>query len=584
VGQFGIVARGVRLQRLVDDLGTTLLEVIEAPWPLDTEVTGVTIFDPHDELLMPPGEILLGVGVATEADMAGLVGRLERLRAAALVVKAPGMVSDGLREEVRRHGVPLLGLTRAASWFQVASLMRTLLDQRAITGTEDLAGIPAGDLFAFANAVSALVDAPVTVEDRSSRVLAFSGRQEEADSSRIETILGRRVPRRYLELLEQRGVFRDLYQTGRPVYIPSLDRGMLPRVAVAVRVGPEVLGSLWLAVSGPLSQERTEALTEAARLAALHLLHHRNTADLARQRSADLLETVLSGGATAGEAATQLGLPAGPVCVLACRVVGATGAELEAAGQRLADALALHLGAIRAGAAVAKIGHLVYAVVPVSGHGDAGQAASRMRDVAARFMSRIGHQVLLVIGIGGPARSLSEIGRARTEAERTARVLREPGRAACFEEVYLETVLDRLREVLEEDGDALHGPVARLVRYDAENATDLTASLRAYLDAFGDVGRAAAELHVHPNTFRYRLRRVREVSGLDLDDARLRLAALVQLSALAPRSLAPPLPRTASAPAASAAGPLVGSDERPVPRSSAATWLGTAQAAKLCES
>ncbi|HET6911526.1 MAG TPA: helix-turn-helix domain-containing protein, partial [Mycobacteriales bacterium] len=44
------------------------------------------------------------------------------------------------------------------------------------------------------------------------------------------------------------------------------------------------------------------------------------------------------------------------------------------------------------------------------------------------------------------------------------------------------------------------------------------ASVRAFLDAFGDVGAAAARLFVHPNTLRYRLRRVKEVCGLDLSD------------------------------------------------------------------
>jgi len=118
---------GVRLQRLVEDLGTTLLEVIEAPGPLDAEVTGATIFDAHDDLLISPGELVLGVGVATQAATSDLIRRLGKLRAAALVVKAPERVSADLREAVRVHGVPLLGLTRAASWFQVATLLRTLL-------------------------------------------------------------------------------------------------------------------------------------------------------------------------------------------------------------------------------------------------------------------------------------------------------------------------------------------------------------------------------------------------------------------------------------------------------------------------
>ena len=529
---------GIRLQRLVDDLGTTLLEVIEAPGPLDVEVTGATIFDPQDGLLLSPGELLLGVGVASQAEMTGLIGRLSKLGAAALVVKAPETISAGLREAVRTHGVPLLGLTRAASWFQVAVLLRTLLDRWTATSTEDLAGSPAGDLFAFANAISALVDAPVTVEDRSSRVLAFSGRQEEADTGRIETILGRQVPQRYRQMLEERGIFRELYRSRRPMYMPGLDPDMLPRVAVAVHAGQEVLGSLWVAVKGPLSDERMQALTEAAGLAALHMLHQRNSTDLARQLSADLLESVLAGGAGAHQAAIRLGLPAGPLCVLACQPLGAADVGLESASQRLTDALTLHLGAIHADAAIARIGRLVYAVVP-AGRCDPAEAARRICALAGSFVARIGHRDPVVIGVGGPAQSLPGLARARTEAERTVRALRETsprGRAACLDDVYLETVLDRVGEVLADDEVRSYGPIARLTSYDAENGTELTGSLRAYLEAFGDVGQAAAAVHVHPNTFRYRLRRIWEVSGIDLEDSRARLAALLQLSAIRPRT------------------------------------------------
>lgn len=49
------------------------------------------------------------------------------------------------------------------------------------------------------------------------------------------------------------------------------------------------------------------------------------------------------------------------------------------------------------------------------------------------------------------------------------------------------------------------------------------------LDAFGDVPAASAALFVHPNTFRYRLRRLAEVSGIDLTDPEQRFAAMLQL-------------------------------------------------------
>ena len=138
-------------------------------------------------------------------------------------------------------------LTRGASWAQLAALLRSLLaegDVGVAAEPEMLGGMPAGDLFALANAVAALLDAPVTIEDRNSRVLAFSGRQDEADPSRVETILGRQVPERYARMLVERGVFGELNRSDRPVYIDSLpaEGVLMPRVAVAVRAGDEMLG------------------------------------------------------------------------------------------------------------------------------------------------------------------------------------------------------------------------------------------------------------------------------------------------------------------------------------------------------
>ncbi len=57
-------------------------------------------------------------------------------------------------------------------------------------------------------------------------------------------------------------------------------------------------------------------------------------------------------------------------------------------------------------------------------------------------------------------------------------------------------------------------------------------TLRAWLDAHGDVSAAAAALHVHPQTVRYRLAGLREVFGNALDDpaARLELAIAMRMT------------------------------------------------------
>jgi DNA-binding PucR family transcriptional regulator len=73
--------------------------------------------------------------------------------------------------------------------------------------------------------------------------------------------------------------------------------------------------------------------------------------------------------------------------------------------------------------------------------------------------------------------------------------------------------------------------VTRLRAYDSEHQTALADTLAGWLDAFGDVNVASKALHVHPNTVRYRIRKVVAVSGIDLDDPDARLMAAILLRA-----------------------------------------------------
>jgi DNA-binding PucR family transcriptional regulator len=69
-------------------------------------------------------------------------------------------------------------------------------------------------------------------------------------------------------------------------------------------------------------------------------------------------------------------------------------------------------------------------------------------------------------------------------------------------------------------------------------------TLRAWLDAHGDVSAAAATLHVHPQTVRYRLAGLREVFGDALDDpgARLELAIALRMTQSTPSEPPDPVP------------------------------------------
>ncbi|MFF1823606.1 PucR family transcriptional regulator [Kribbella sp. NPDC058245] len=505
------------LGRVLDDLGATLLELVAGD--PDRPIGGVAIYDPLDDPLLPQHALVLGVGLRDPEEITQVLRDLSRQQAAGLVLRSPVTVEEDVVEE---SGVAVLALTRGATWDQLGILLRSVLDV-GVAESETLGGMPAGDLFALANATAALLDAPVTIEDRSSRVLAFSGRQDEADTARVETVLGRQVPERYSRLLSERGVFRELYRSDQPVYVAPMPASgpevAIPRVAVAVRAGDEVLGSIWVAVHEPLTEERSEALLDAAKVVALHMLRIRADADVERRLRADLVSTALDGGTGAREALDRLGLADHTLVVLALAVPAA------AERQRLADAFAMHLGAVQQRSAAALVGDVTYGLMPV----DNEERAAR---IAQDFLDRVGDRFGATIGVATAVR----LPQARASADRALRVLRSgrrTQRVARLADVQVEALLLELRDLVEARGEQPTGPIARLVAYDREHNSTLVETLRAWLDAFGDVTAAAAAVYVHPNTFRYRLRRLAEIGSLDLGDPDARFAAMLQLRVLA---------------------------------------------------
>jgi hypothetical protein len=529
------------LGRVLDHLGTTVLDRVAGEVSRAREVGGVVIHDPLDEAPLPPGALVLGIGVQGSTAVAELVELIGAGGACGLVVREPVPADELVRDAVARTGVVLLGLVRGAAWTQLASLLHGLLADRLDgTGAPDtIGGLPAGDLFAVANAVSALLDAPVTIEDRSSRVLAFSGRQDEADSPRAETILGRQVPERYARVLEERGVFHDLYRRDRPIFVDLSDIGLVPRAAVAVRAGDEILGSIWAAVHQPLAPTREQAFREVANVVALHMMRLRAGADVERRLRADLVATVLEGGTAAPAAMDRLGLFRQPVVVLALALpdmghgAATSSARAEAARENAADAFAVHLSAMHPRSAVALLGDVAYGIVPVVGDPATGDA--RAARAAGDFFERTGGRFPGVIGVGRVASDLETLARSRTDADRVVRVLdaRPSGRrVARLADVRTDVLMLEMARLVETDGYLSSGAVTRLRAYDAAHHTELVPSLRAWLDRLGDAISAARALHVHVNTFRYRLRRISEVGEVDLDDPDTRFALLLELRLL----------------------------------------------------
>jgi hypothetical protein len=149
---------------------------------------------------------------------------------------------------------------------------------------------------------------------------------------------------------------------------------------------------------------------------------------------------------------------------------------------------------------------------------------------------------VLVVALSRPAPDPVDLHRAGAEALLAANVAEARGLSSLsFEETGAYRLL---LPAMSEDPAELQGffgeTVAPLVAYDEQYETELVRTLESFLDADGNVAGTAEKLFTHRHTIRYRLERVKELTGLDVSstDGRERLS--LGLKAMRVLGIVPP--------------------------------------------
>lgn len=530
---------GTTLAHLLALLAAGTLDVVAAPHGTGVPVSDVVLHDAgeerDEEAWAATGLVLLAVGVEVASpDAVDVLRAADRAGAAAVVMRRGARgPRTALLEAAERGRTALLTRRPGLGWTEVLGQLRTALVHSAAGRSEDAAGVEGlrlGDLSGLANTVADLVGGAITIEDPQSRVLAYSRMDHEPDPMRRLTILGQEVPRWRVVELRESGFFQTLWNTDDVVRLPADDR-YAERLAVAVRHGSEVLGSIWAATDGrPLAEDAVAALRTAGRAAVPHLSHHRTWGRAAVRAREGAVHALLAGST---QAAQDVGIVRGrPYAVLVAEADDVRGPAPGDGGQRVLDVLALQAAAYRPGCVTARSGPRLYALVPAA-EGETDPARALLATVRAVPRGAV------LAGAGPVVADLAELPASREAAELVVRVLRERAArlpatgagpsVASYAEVAAEAAVLRLLDRVEPLWEALSGPVHAMLEHDRAHGSPYAASVAAHLDAFGDTAAAARHLHVHPNTLRYRLRRARELFGVDLADPAVRLLAEVGL-------------------------------------------------------
>ncbi len=366
----------------------------------------------------------------------------------------------------------------------------------------------ASDLQEIVDALSVRLGRPVLVDDLELRPLAYSTQFGELDSVRTASILGRTAPESAREALFGAGIRAATELVRIPAH-PAI--GMEARICVPIMRGSRRLGYLWLIEDTPLSADDLRLARGAASEAA-SLLQSEADAQLdRRRREQGQIAALLGSDAAASERAaealeTDRYVPLRPLVVCVASLPG------DPDRGALADGID-HFRA-RAPGKHALCGELGgRAVCVVAAHGTARGAA------LAETLERGA-----LVGEGDAVSDLRDAPRSYRRALAALQVAGESAsRVARWDDLRAYRLLTALPQT------ALEDIPAGLRKLLAGGHEQLVLTLETYLDHAGDVKSTSAALWLHRTSLYYRLRRIEEVAGVDLNRGEDRLLCHVAL-------------------------------------------------------
>ncbi|HET7119732.1 MAG TPA: helix-turn-helix domain-containing protein [Solirubrobacterales bacterium] len=532
------------LEQLCADLGPELIEVVLAPRGVDVPIAGVTLHDPLDPIRRDEegDRLLFAVGFSFKRDdPTALMREVAAAAVPAIAFRGAESWPRDLVSAAEETGVALLGVPGGVDWGELYQLIRAAVDARDTTEAgyaDGLRQTGLGDLFALAEATAAIAGGPVTIEDMQSRILAFSGGSE-IDEGRREAILNRQVPERWLREIRELGVIEHLLTSKEVLHVELGD--IERRRVVAIRLGESVLGSIWLAGEDEaLSSEADEALRQAAAIAGLQIMRQRVIVNVERRLRESRVAALLWGEASSVEALRRMGISGeDPLVVLALEIASRQAASPATIGPRLIDLLAMHLRSYEHLAVTASREQehapggvpreRIYVLTSCRGPADKASLKRLLGECVTYSSKTLG--VNLRAGIGQEVEGPQRLPQSRRTAEESLVLGAEVDAVTTFEDVRARALLADV-DAFVSDWHAGRSEACRLLfEHDEVQGTEYVLTFRCLLDALGNVSVAARRLHVHVNTVRYRLKRITEITGVDLEDSEARLALELELRA-----------------------------------------------------
>jgi len=378
---------------------------------------------------------------------------------------------------------------------------------------------PVADLFDLADRIAIDVGGAVCLEDQGGNVLAYSTiAGQPIDQARRDAILSRKAS----VAAEQDDVYRSMWASTSVIEVRA-GSNQLPRLALGLRMGGVPVGAVFAIASSrelPTASERLAAWTTVA---AADVFLYKARPNMTRCFEDEAFAALLNESAPAGEPPNGQG-EAHPLAVVAFDLPWGSRATRGTSLDRLVESIRRRLSVHCTVLAAVARGPVVYLALTSPLPSDLGRVAKAIMCSIERELS-----VTLAGGLGRTVSRLEWIARSRADADLALAFQRQRGGRGfvSYSEVAAGCNLVEVAGILCDRPD-LSTPAIESLLHEGRR-TELAETVVSFLDGFGDVNQVASRLRIHPNTLRYRIRKVKEQNGVDLDDPDVRLLAWLRL-------------------------------------------------------
>lgn len=307
-------------------------------------------------------------------------------------------------------------------------------------------------------------------------------------------------------------------------------------LATPVLVRDSVVGYLsLLGVTDDFADEDQVVLGRGSTVCALEMAKQEAVIEAEHRLRGDFFEDLLEGSAESEESLINRGRHLGydvqqPHAVLAIAPDEADRSANETI-DRLTREVGEYLARRQTTGMVAPRRQVLALFLLLDGAADVGPARRFADDLHTYLRGQVGSP--LSIGVGSFHPGVLGLRTAYHEAEQAARIGREifgPGQVTAFADLGVYRLLYAFRQSAEL-AEFCQETLAPLTAYDAKNGTSLVDTLEMYFRCDANLGAAAEALYLHRNSLAYRLRRIAELTGLNLDSLEDRFRLQLALKA-----------------------------------------------------